>query len=215
MSARLAQFLPEMDKFASYVLASEGSIFVDLPCSCGKGKRTTRCKDCLMHEPLCDGCFLRNHAQLPFHFAEKWNGLFFEKSAQVSLGRVEYLGHGGLPCPRILPGSEPLMLDVVELNGVHPCKVHYCKCNSEMKNWEQLLELELFPGSVSKTATAFSFAVLKHFDLLSSIGKTSAMDFVTTLRRTTNNAFPDEVPVSEMISVIRINSNLNLLAELL
>lgn len=87
------------------------------------------------------------------------------------------------------------MLDVVDLSGVHSCKVHYCDCPLKKKKWEQLLEIDLFPATLRSPATAFSLSILKHFDLLSSISKAAAMDFVTTIRRSTNNAFIDDVPV--------------------
>lgn len=153
-----------------------------------------------MQAPLCDECFLRNHAVLPFHFAEKWNGRYFVRSSQTKLlGRVLHLGHGGMACPNVAEGTMPLMLDVVDLNGVRACMVQYCRCGDAGNKWEQLLQIDLFPATVKMTATAFSFSLLKHFDLLSSISKITAMDFVTTIRRTTNNAFPEDVPVSKPI----------------
>lgn len=87
------------------------------------------------------------------------------------------------------------MLDIVDLNGVHSCKALYCNCPASPEKWEQLMQVDLFPGTMKSPATAFMFAVLKHFDLLSSISKAAAMDFVTTLRWNTNNAFIDDVPV--------------------
>lgn len=202
MSALLAQFTVEFDKISKYVVGSEGNPLVSSPCPCGEGLRTTRCTDCTMQDPVCNKCFILNHATQPFHFADTWNGSYFVKSSQAELGRVIHLGHGGVRCPFVYPEAAPLLLDVVDLNGVHGCKVHYCKCKRAGHHWEQLLLIDLFPGTLAKTATAFSFAVLKNFDLLSSISKTSAMDFVTTLRRTTNNAFPDDVPVCQVLYLV-------------
>lgn len=196
MSAHLAQFVVEFEQVAECVVASEGNPLVTEPCPCGEGLRTTRCKDCLGFEPTCDKCFLRCHASTPFHVAEKWNGRYFDRMSQASLGRILHFGHRGSECPSVKTGTMPLGLDVIDLNGIHSCKVQYCQCAAAGEHWEQLLAVDLFPGTLGRPATAFSIPVLKHFDLLSSISKTSAMDFVTTLRRTTNNAFPDDVPVS-------------------
>ncbi len=91
--------------------------------------------------------------------------------------------------------AQPLMLDVVDHNGVHAYRVLYCDCPSSEKKWEQLCQVDLFPGTMKSPGTAFSFSVLKQFDILSSVSKASTMDFVTTLRRITNNAFIDDVPV--------------------
>lgn len=196
MSALLTDFVVNMDKIADFVIGSEGHPLVNQACPCGKGTRTTRCKDCLDQAPTCDTCYLNSHTLTPFHFAEKWNGRYFERSTQASLGRIVYFGHNGSRCPHLHKDAKPLMLDVVDLNGVHSCKVLYCDCPSSEKKWEQLLQVELFPGTMRSPSTAFTFAVLKHFDTLSSISKAAAMDFVTTLRRATNNAFIDDVPVS-------------------
>lgn len=206
MSAQLAQFTVNFEKLSHYVVASEGDPSVLSPCPCGKGDRTTRCKDCVGYNPTCDACFFRNHEFTPFHFAEKWNGRFFDRSSQSGIGRVLYLGHDGRPCPSVRSGTSPLHLDVVQLNGVHGCRVQYCECAKKGEHWEQLLEINLFPATLAKPATAYALPVLKHFDLLSSISKTSAMDFVTTIRRSTNNAFPDDVPVS-LLSFLEDLSN--------
>ena len=194
MSAQLSQFVENLDEIGRRILATEGDPLTMKPCHCGKGFRTTRCKDCTSHVPSCDKCFLKDHSKNMFHFAEKWNGRYFERSSQARLGRVLFLGHDGSQCPSNSTGS--LNLDVVALNGVHGCKVMYCECASAGKHWEQLLDAELFPATLAKPATAFTFGIIKEFDLISSISKTSAMDFVTTIRRQTNNAFPDDVPVS-------------------
>lgn len=198
MSTQLAQFTDKIHDIARHILASEGHPLVGKPCSCRKGVRTTRCKDCTSHVPSCDTCFLRDHAANPFHFAEKWNGRYFERMSQSDIGRILHLGHEGNPCPS--NKTVTLHLDVVHINGVHGCKAMYCECTTRGKHWEQLLDAELFPATLAKPATAFSFGAIKLFDLISTISKTSAMDFVSTLRRLTNNAFTDDVPVRNSIN---------------
>ncbi|KAG1843030.1 hypothetical protein F4604DRAFT_1517518, partial [Suillus subluteus] len=53
----------------------------------------------------------------------------------------------------------------------------------------------MFPASTSRPRTAFTFDVLDHFLIDALECKTSAMSFFQKLRRLTNNAFPDSVPV--------------------
>ncbi|KAI6105150.1 hypothetical protein EDD16DRAFT_1695749 [Pisolithus croceorrhizus] len=52
----------------------------------------------------------------------------------------------------------------------------------------------LFPASISKPKTAFTFDVLDHFLIDALECKTSAMSFYQKLRMFTNNAFPERVP---------------------
>ncbi|KLO04261.1 hypothetical protein SCHPADRAFT_840849 [Schizopora paradoxa] len=194
MSAHLSQFLKKFDTLSTHVVATEGSIDTNEICPCNNGHRTTRCNECFDFQPVCDACFITTHASNPFHFAERWNGLFFDKLSQAGIGRIIHLGHTGEPCPSNTLPNGPLHLDVVTLNGVHGCEVMYCECAKADDHWEQLMEVGLFPATLGKPCTAFSFALLKHFDILSSASKLSAMDYVTTLRRATNNAFPEDVP---------------------
>ncbi|KAI6110239.1 hypothetical protein EV401DRAFT_2059488 [Pisolithus croceorrhizus] len=57
-----------------------------------------------------------------------------------------------------------------------------------------LLHQRLFPASISKPKTAFTFDVLDHFLIDALECKTSAMSFYQKLKRFTNNAFPERVP---------------------
>ncbi|KAI6017499.1 hypothetical protein EDC04DRAFT_2870101 [Pisolithus marmoratus] len=52
--------------------------------------------------------------------------------------------------------------------------------------------------------TAFTFAVLDHFLIDALECKTSAMSFYQKLKRFTNNAFPERVPVEELMRVSRL-----------
>ncbi|KAI6125019.1 hypothetical protein EDD16DRAFT_1474673, partial [Pisolithus croceorrhizus] len=56
------------------------------------------------------------------------------------------------------------------------------------------LRRRLFPASISKPKTAFTFDVLDHFLIDALECKTSAMSFYQKLKRFTNNAFPERVP---------------------
>ncbi|PBK63593.1 hypothetical protein ARMSODRAFT_979742 [Armillaria solidipes] len=59
--------------------------------SCSKpvgvaGAALYHCKECLGTKMECDGCILRQHAQLPFHIIQHWNGSSFHKVTLQSLG---------------------------------------------------------------------------------------------------------------------------------
>ncbi|KAI5987002.1 hypothetical protein EDC04DRAFT_2873478 [Pisolithus marmoratus] len=57
-----------------------------------------------------------------------------------------------------------------------------------------LLRQRLFPATISKPKTAFTFDVLDHFLIDALECKTSAMSFYQKLKRFTDNAFPERVP---------------------
>ncbi|KAI6102118.1 hypothetical protein F5141DRAFT_1190031 [Pisolithus sp. B1] len=73
-------------------------------------------------------------------------------------------------------------MTIVHTEGIFSHKVLVCKCPG------------LFPASISKPKTAFTFDVLDHFLIDALECKTSAMSFYQKLKRFTNNAFPERVP---------------------
>lgn len=211
MSAKLKRFLENFDTIKDKVLQHEGQLDVDEPCLCNspiERFKTVTCEDCFQAPPSCEECFLRAHEKTPFHWARKWNGKYYERVPQSALGRVIYLGHNGERCPTDVANQKKLKLSVVAMNGVHACEIIQCKCLCSGERWEQLLDVSLFPGTITAPETAIQFDVLKHFDTLCSASKVAAMDFVRTLRHMTNNAFPSSVPVrvSEIIHA-QCNSN--------
>jgi hypothetical protein len=84
---------------------------------------------------------------------------------------------------------------VVHTTGVFQHHVRWCTCSGYAKEDIQLLRLHLFPASNLRPRTAFTFDVLDHFYVDAMECKTSGDSFFQKLRRLTNNAFPDVVPV--------------------
>jgi len=196
----LSDFINVMADLIDEVIALEGSPAVGDRCDCFNGERTTRCVECPINELKCDSCFLAKHDDMPFHHAEKWNGSFFAKGSQCQLGRVIYVGHGSKPCPLTSP---PQMLTVVDVTGIHTCRIMYCSCgkasdgegSNVVEKWRQLVRVGLIPASIRSPATACTIPMLKQHHLLNTVGKLSTMDYATTLRRLTNGSSPLSVPV--------------------
>ncbi|KAI6027080.1 hypothetical protein EDC04DRAFT_2869194 [Pisolithus marmoratus] len=88
-------------------------------------------------------------------------------------------------------------MTIVHTEGIFTHKISWCSCpGSDPIDWHlSLLREQLFPASMSKPKTAFTFDVLNHFLIDALECKTSAMSFYQKLKRFTNNAFPDRVPV--------------------
>ena len=97
--------------------------------------------------------------------------------------------------------DEELILDedvvvMIHTTGVFQHVVRWCKCVSPHEQHIDMLRLRLFPATMTRPRTVFSFDVLDHFYADSMECKTSAHSFFNKLCRLTNNAFPQMVPVS-------------------
>ena len=160
-----------------------------------------RCSECCYSRVLCKDCLLREHRYNPFHLVQRWNSSFFEKATLRDLGMVVHLGHGGSPCP-VSAYNETLKQDVlvVDVSGYQTATFHFCGCldasgETFTSSAVQLFKFGIFPASFGIPRSAFTFRVLKAFQMLSQQCKTNAYDFNTYLRRLTNNTFVGEVKV--------------------
>ncbi|KAI6118065.1 hypothetical protein F5141DRAFT_1043887, partial [Pisolithus sp. B1] len=97
-------------------------------------------------------------------------------------------------------------MTIVHTEGIFSHEVSVCKCpGSDPNDWHlDLLHQRLFQASISKPKTAFTFDVPDHFLIDALECKTSAMSFYQKLKRFTNNAFPERVPVEELMRVSRL-----------
>ena len=177
-----------------------------MPCSCGRFGATKqfRCNDCFQSPLVCAQCIKDEHACMPFHWVQQWNGRFFQKMELSELGLELNLGHGGRLCPEHVlecqgKGCEhrtSLRFTVVHTNGIHQCNVNYCTCVGHKDVFIQLLEYGVFPSSRKQPRLGFSVATLREYEALNNAAKTSVHDYIDVLRRQTNNVLPDAVSVS-------------------
>ena len=95
-------------------------------------------------------------------------------------------------------------MTIVHTNGIFTHEISWCHCHgADSKSWHlELLRERLFPASITRPKTAFSFEVLDHFLIDALECKTSAMSFYQKLKRITNNAFPEQLPVSSDVVLI-------------
>ncbi|KAG2114595.1 uncharacterized protein F5147DRAFT_769903 [Suillus discolor] len=86
-------------------------------------------------------------------------------------------------------------LVIVHSTGVYSHRVSWCQCPGADKDGHlHLLKAKLFPASITRPQSAFTFDVLDNFLIDALECKTSAMSFYQKLRRFTNNAFPHKIP---------------------
>ncbi|PBK64172.1 hypothetical protein ARMSODRAFT_864217, partial [Armillaria solidipes] len=48
---------------------------------------------------------------------------------------------------------------IIDCNGIHSTRMHFCYCNREPDRVKQLMAMGLFPATTDLPATAFTFKV--------------------------------------------------------
>ena len=113
-------------------------------------------------------------------------------------GRREKFSNDQYQCP---------VITVVDITGIHEIRLRFCRCEKLDTNpiSDQLLRSGLFPSSFKKPMTAFTFRVLKDFDLANLEGKTAAFKYYAKLKRLSSNTFPHMITdrYRELLRVLR------------
>ncbi len=100
------------------------------------------------------------------------------------------------------------ILVVVHTTGVFQQRVHWCSCPGCPKRHLQLFRMSLYPASIQRPKTVFTFDVLDHCAADMMECKTPAQSFFWKLRRLTNNRFPQKVPVSHCFACEMTDSSI-------
>jgi CxC2 like cysteine cluster associated with KDZ transposases len=193
----LKQFISHEKAYLSHLLDLEMPP-TNLACSsCGHIEAGFRCLDCYGSHWWCRSCLIARHAQHPFHRPQQWKDNSFEHVSLCDLGYIFILGHSGSghSCPEDDNLFGDRHMTVVHVNGVFEHCIRFCRCPGASFEHEQLFCHRLFPSTFDRPETAFTLDVLDYYGIDAMECKTSAKSFFQKLRRVTNNAFPDEVPV--------------------
>jgi len=193
----LEQFLGHERSYLNHLLNLELPP-INLTCTgCSDSEARFRCRDCYGPHWFCKACLIKSHSLHPFHRPQEWKEGSFENISLCDLGYVLVLGHSGsgLQCPEDdnLFGDREMTL--IHVNGIFEHCVRFCRCQGSIPEHEQLFSHRLFSSTFDRPETAFTLDVLDYFGIDSMECKTSAQSFFQKLRRVTNNAFPDELPV--------------------
>ncbi|KAF8074505.1 hypothetical protein FPV67DRAFT_1725303 [Lyophyllum atratum] len=209
-SEDLQGFQNEMPRLLQLLLAQEADISIGSTCPCHRGPRTTQCRDCLLYHASCTDCFIDAHRTQPTHWAYVWDsekGFFIRRDISTlrENGYAIHFGHHGDPCPNPATDTD-ILFHIIDTNGIHNTKVRFCLCFGAPGRWEQLMSMRLFPATLRRPTTAFTFNVLKQFHLHHLESKESAYDFIGALRRLTDNAFAHQVsdPYPQFRLVMRV-----------
>ncbi|KAJ7029322.1 hypothetical protein C8F04DRAFT_1264984 [Mycena alexandri] len=155
---------------------------------CGGVSPTFRCMQQTCYGPglYCQACLLTQHACLPTHWVEEWNGRFFERRELAALGLVVQLGHpSGFACGAPVRASKEFC--VIDVTGIHKVNVNFCLCDSKVERRQQLMRVCWWPATARDPQTCATFGVIRLFQLLNCLGKVSAHDFLRSLELLTNN----------------------------
>jgi hypothetical protein len=190
----LEDWLPYRTEYLSTILSNERrrSLICE---SCHAKEALYQCRHCLGSPQLCYGCITLSHRCAPFHQIEKWTGHFFQPISLMTLGFTIFLGHNGQSCPQSDPHPKTAVFCVVDSIGITHHRFHICQCCDAKPLYVQLLEMQLFPATITRPETVFTFSVLDRFHIESLECKVSASNFFNQLRRLTNSIFPHKVPV--------------------
>ena len=200
--------MPEWRNIQDALMAGEFLGGGGMPCSCGRSgaKKLFRYNDCFQSPLVFAECVMDQHACMPFHWIQQWNGRFFEKLDLSTLGLELNLGHDGRLCPepalnrqsRESEYGDSVSFTVVHTNGIHQCRINRCDCVGHKDVFSQLLEFGIFPSTRRQPRLGFTVATLRDYrdEALNNAAKTSVHDYIDVLRRQTNNVLPDTVSVS-------------------
>jgi hypothetical protein len=116
-----------------------------------------------------------------------WNGLYFERVALKSLGLRIQLGHTiGENCLLPSPAFNDSFV-VIDSHGIHEVGLDYCGCGKGGSMIQQLLRHRLYPATIQNPASAATFRVLHHFQLLNFESKCSVYEYIQALVRESDN----------------------------
>jgi hypothetical protein len=194
----LKQFLGHEKSYLNHLLNLEIRPTCVKCTECGLVEGSFRCSDCYGSHWWCQSCIVKLHTLHPFHRPQQWRKDSFENVSLSDLGYVFKLGHSisGRSCPDEDDLFGDRKMTLIHVNGVFEHCIRFCRCHGASSEHEQLFLHRLFPSSFDRPQTAFTMDVLDYFGIDAMECKTSAQSFFQKLRRVTNNAFPDEVPVS-------------------
>lgn len=148
-SKYMQEYLDIFEDLLDHIIAHETDELIGKPCDCGTAHRTTRCDDCLQSKPTCNMCFVASHQNTPLHWAERWNGGFFERLDISRLGHTITLGHQGSICRN----STPIRFIITDSNGIHDTRLAFCRCIGAPKDVNQLMRARIFLGSIKSPSS--------------------------------------------------------------
>ena len=151
--------------------------------NCLQADGIIHCLSCHGDYVWCSSCTIKAHTCHPFHRLQKWKGDFYDAISFQDLGFILNLHHDRSPCPFNSIGSSDFIFNqftVVNSVGIFIHTIKWCRCNGDSikDRYLQLLQDRLFPSTITKPQTAFTFNVLDEFLIEALECKMSASSFI-------------------------------------
>jgi hypothetical protein len=189
----LAEWMEYQEEYLSVLLSHEAPPLRLQSCHCRSGASAIfACSSCHGTSSHCGPCIISLHHWMPLHRIKKWNGSFMEEVSLSQLGLITFFGHGGALCPMV---TQICMLTILHIDGFHNISVGYCGCGSSLPPHLQLFDGKLFSASIGTPKTAFTFELLRQYQIHHLEGKGSAYSYIRALYRLTNDEGLSEIPV--------------------
>ncbi len=194
------------------------------PCDCGQGPVNMTCHDCDKYPGMCEECFIEYHRFNPLHWPRVWDqewgflvccdiSVLRQRTCAINMSSCEGQCCRFGPPPLLFPWyphqlwesssyslasgqSEGVIFTIVDCNRIHSTHVRFCWCEGDPNQVEQLMSLGLFPATLDCPEMAFTFHVLKQFQIACLQGKISCYNFMDSLMCLIDGAFPFDVVVS-------------------
>ena len=99
----------------------------------------------------------------------------------------------GKPKSTSIPGSRVMV--IIHTNGIHYLPVRICRCPNAPSEDIQMMEMSFYPSTYKNIRTMFTFQLLDDYLLDNLECQTSSHHYFQKLRRMTNPALPQSVPV--------------------
>jgi hypothetical protein len=203
----LADFTRDRPKLGDHILSHEADAAMGTPCHCGTGHlREAMCHDCIQYPASCRECFVKDHRHNYFHWVELWDpeAGFYRRHDMSTLAALQ-IGHNGDRCSLLKDDVKPRAFTITHTNGVHRTFVNFCSHKDE-STVDALMAARLFPATFDTPFTAYTFQVMKEFQIHNLESKQSAYDYCGSLMRLTDNAFAaDNVTVRERNDADRLS----------
>ncbi|KZV59287.1 hypothetical protein PENSPDRAFT_595729 [Peniophora sp. CONT] len=155
-----------------------------------------QCLDCQQSGLRCAACIVKEHASLPLHRLQIYNGNFFETHTLYETGFVLQLGHDGDACPHPKVQGQPLI--IIDATGIHRVRYSLCGCQIPGSHDPvvQLMRARLWPSTAKNPSTVVTFATLRLFHALAIQGKVNMYDFYQGIVRVTEGVVSIKVCTS-------------------
>ncbi|KAJ6527224.1 hypothetical protein DFH09DRAFT_1328189 [Mycena vulgaris] len=177
-------FVPQRNRFQDALLCCEGrGPWWSKGCmgvSCLELRPAFRCEDCFGGRLFCRVCIVERHRDEPLHIVQVWKDDYFQPCSlrDIDPSLRFQLGH---PPGDDCDFREAHKFVVLDNNGIHEVKVHFCGCIGAPSLRDQLINIGWYPATVKEPETVATLSLLQRFHTLNLQGRVPGYDFYNAL----------------------------------